>query len=317
MKYAYYPGCSLKGTAIDYHISTLALSERLGIQLTELEDWICCGASPIHQRNAVLTASVANFIFSLAEGMESQIAVLCAACYNNMRKAEEEIRKNPSMRTKVEKVSGTSFNPGIHTRHFLDILLNDYGLEKIQSKVCKPLTGLRVACYYGCLLSRPPSVAFDDPEEPTFMEKILEIAGARTVWWTHRLECCGASNAVPVTSSVLRLVNDILQSAEDAHADVIACACPMCQANLDMRQGAIQTASGRDRRIPIVYFTQLLGLSCGATGEEVMINKGLVNAEPVLKAKGILPGGQKVNVEILGEDPSKGQRKGAAEIRSQ
>ena len=98
---------------------------------------------------------------------------------------------------------------------------------------------------------------------------------------------------------------------------MIACACPMCQANLDMRQGAIQTASGRDRRIPIVYFTQLLGLSCGATGEEVLINKGLVNAEPVLKGKGILPGGQKVNVEILGEDPSKGQRKGAAEIRSQ
>ncbi len=253
-----------------------------------MEDWVCCGASPIHQRNPILASGVANLLMSLSEGIGNQIAVLCAACYHNMKRAEVEMREDAGKREEVEEVSGIPFNPEIQTRHLLDILEKDYTLAALKEKVTRPLEELRVACYYGCLLSRPPEIAFDDVEQPTVMERILEAAGAKTVSWSHQMECCGASHAVPVTDAVLRLVNDILQSARDAEADVIACACPLCQANLDMRQQGILKKYGVDHNIPAVYFTQLLGIACGAGGKEVGINKGMVSAEPVLREKNLL-----------------------------
>ena len=288
MKYAYYPGCSLKGTAIDYHISTLALAKHLGIELVEMEDWVCCGASPGHQRNPIFSTSVANLLLSLSEGISPQIAVLCAACYNNMKKAEEEMRKDGRLRNEVEQISGIKFNPDTRARHFLDILMNEYGLDQLKAKVVRPLNGLRAACYYGCLLTRPPIVAFDDHEQPVVMEKVLEAAGAEPVVWTHRLECCGASHAVPCTDIVLRLVNDILLSAKDAGAEIVVCACPLCQANLDLRQQGILSKFGLAHNMPVVYFTQLLAIACGASGEEVKIQKGMVDARPLLEVKGFI-----------------------------
>lgn len=278
----------MKGTAIDYHTSALALAERLGIELVEMEEWVCCGASPIHQRNPLLASGVANLLLSLSEGISPRIAVLCAACYHNMKKAEVEMREDGKKRNEVEALSGIRFNPEVRTRHFLDILDKDFGLNALKEKVVKPLNELRVACYYGCLLSRPPEIAFDDPEQPTIMERILEAAGAETVSWTHRMECCGASHAVPVTDAVLRLVNDILVSAREAGAEIVACACPLCQANLDMRQGGILAKLGIAHNLPAVYFTQLLGIACGADGKDVMIQKGMVSALPLLKAKNLL-----------------------------
>jgi len=288
MTYAYYPGCSLKGTAIDYHTSALVLAERLGIELKEMEDWVCCGASPIHQRNPILASGVANLLLSLSEGISRQVAVLCAACYHNMKKAEVEMRENGKKRNEVEELTGIRFDPEVRTRHFLDILDKDFGLNALKEKVVRPLSGLRVACYYGCLLSRPPEIAFDDPEQPTIMERVLEGAGAETVCWTHRMECCGASHAVPLTDAVLRLVNDILLSARQAGAEIVACACPLCHANLDMRQDGILAKLGNAHNLPAVYFTQLLGLACGATGKELMIGKGFVSAVPVLRQKNLL-----------------------------
>jgi heterodisulfide reductase subunit B len=266
----------------------MVLAERLGIELTEMEDWVCCGASPIHQRNPVLASGVANLLLSLSEGISSDVAVLCAACYHNMKKAEVEMREDGKKRNEVEELSGIPFNPDVRTRHFLEILEKDFGLTALKEKVVKPLSELRVACYYGCLLSRPPEIAFDDPEQPMIMERVLEAAGAETVSWTHRLECCGASHAVPLTDAVLRLVNDILLSAKAAGADLVACACPLCQANLDMRQDGIRAKLGVEHNLPAVYFTQLLGIACGATGKEVMIQKGFVNAVSLLKEKSLL-----------------------------
>ena len=288
MKYAYYPGCSLKGTAIDYHTSAMALAGRLGIELVEMEDWVCCGASPIHQRNPMMAAGVANLLLSLSAEISPRIAVLCAACYHNMKKAEVEMRQDKKKRHDVERISGIPFNPEVRTTHFLEILEKDLGLEALKGKVSRPLSELKVACYYGCLLSRPPEIAFDDPEQPTVMERVLEAAGAQTVSWSHRMECCGASHAVPLTSAVLRLVNDVLLSARDAGAEIVACACPLCQANLDMRQAGIFKEFGIAHNIPVVYFTQLLGLACGASGSDVQIDKGMVSAEPLLRFKNLL-----------------------------
>ena len=288
MKYAYYPGCSLKGTAIDFHASTLALAKRLGIELQEMDDWVCCGASAIHQRNPMMAAGVANLLLSLSEEISPKIAVLCAACYHNIKKAEVEMRHDPKKRSEVEEITGIKFNPEVETRHLLEILDKDVGLETLKGKVTKPLSDLKVACYYGCLLSRPPEIAIDDPEQPDIMERILQAAGAETVSWSHRLECCGASHAVALTDAVVRLVNDILLSARDAGADLVACACPLCQANLDLRQDGILKKYGTEHKMPAVYFTQLLGIACGASGKEVQISKGFVDAAPVLKSKNLL-----------------------------
>lgn len=288
MRYAYYPGCSLKGTAIDYHDSTMALAKCLGIDLVEMEEWVCCGASPIHQRNPMMASGIANLLLSLSEGISSDIAVLCAACYHNMKKAEVEMREDGQKRNEVEEISGIRFNPEVHTRHFLEILEKDYSFEALKAKVTKPLNELKVACYYGCLLSRPPEIAFDDPEQPTIMERVLEAAGAETVSWSHQTECCGASHAVPLTDAVLRLVNDILTSARDAGAEVIACACPLCQMNLDVRQDGILKKYGVSHNLPAMYFTQLLGIACGATGKDVGIKKGVVSAAPLLQFKDLL-----------------------------
>ena len=288
MTYAYYPGCSLKAGAIDYHTSTMALAKRLGVELQEMPDWVCCGASAIHQRNPIMAAGVANLLLSLAENISPQIAVLCAACYHNMKKAEVEMRHDAKKRADIEAVSEIPFNPEVNTRHFLEILNQDVGLKTLQEKVTKPLKDLRVACYYGCLLTRPPEIAIDDVEQPTIMEDLLKAAGAEPVPWSHRQECCGASNVFSVGKAVVRLVNDVLESARQAEADVVVSACPLCQMNLDAKQSAIKAKHGTDHNIPVVYFTQLLGLACGASGKDVMINKGFVDAQPVLRSKGLL-----------------------------
>jgi len=235
-----------------------------------------------------MASGVANLLLSLSEEISPRIAVLCAACYHNMKKAEVEMREDKAKRNLVEQISEIKFNPEVRTQHFLEILEKDLGLDALKEKVSKPLTDLKVACYYGCLLSRPPEIAFDDAEQPTIMERVLEAAGAETVSWSHRMECCGASHAIPVTDAVLRLVNDILRSAKDAGAELIACACPLCQANLDLRQAGIARAFGIEHNIPAVYFTQLLGIACGASGKDVQISKGMVNAEPLLQFKNLL-----------------------------
>ena len=141
MKYAYYPGCSLKGTAIDYHDSAMALAKKLEIELVEMPEWVCCGASPIHQRNPILAAGVANLIRSLSSGISSEIAVLCAACYHNLKKAEVELNEDKKKRKEVEEVSGIPFDPKIRTRHLLEVLDKDYTLEALKAKVTKPLSG--------------------------------------------------------------------------------------------------------------------------------------------------------------------------------
>ena len=166
---------------------------------------------------------------------------------------------------------------------------NFAALNALKEKVVKPLSELRVACYYGCLLSRPAEIAFDDPEQPMIMERVLEAAGAETVSWSHRLECCGASHAVPLTDAVLRLVNDVLASARDAGADIIACACPLCQANLDMRQEGIRAKLGVAHNLPAVYFTQLLGIACGAA-IFVVERRTWIDGRAITRARLVHPG---------------------------
>jgi heterodisulfide reductase subunit B2 len=283
MKYAYYPGCSLHATSIEYDISTKAVAQALGIELEEIADWVCCGASSGHETSELLALALPAKNLLQAQKQNLDVMVCCAACYGRFRVANHEIKKG-TRRAQVEEVVGQPYDGGVQVRHFLDILVNEYGLDDIGKAVTKKLADLKVASYYGCLLVRPPEVvAFDDPENPSLMDKLAATLGAQPVDWSYKTECCGASLSLTRTDVVLRLAGDILQSAKDAGADCLMVACPLCQSNLDLRQSQINKRYKTDFHLPVVYFTQLLGLGLGIPPQQLGLDKLIVSPAKVLE----------------------------------
>ena len=285
MRYTFFPGCSLEGTAKDFHRSTLAVAAKLGLELAELQDWICCGSTAAHSSDPLLADALPAWNLRAAGG--EPVAVACAACYSRLKTANYHIAGDPGVRASVAEVTGADYDGQTPVRHVLEILGREMRHE-VAAAIRLPLTGLKVACYYGCLLSRPPEVTqFDDAENPTLMDKLLETAGATVVDWPHKTECCGASFSISDSSIVVELSDKILAMAQAAGVDCIATACPLCQLNLDMRQKDIETRYGRTYDLPIFYFTQLLGLAVGCSASEVSLESLVVDPEKLLQAKGL------------------------------
>jgi heterodisulfide reductase subunit B2 len=284
--YLYYPGCSAHGTAWDFGTSTLAVGRALGLEMPELKDWICCGSTPAHQTNPLLALALPAKNLAAAKG--HTVAVSCAACYSRLKTSNHEIATDPATRQRVAEVLGADYDGHTEVRHFLEILVRDLGLEKIAKAVTRPLKGLRVACYYGCLLARPPEVNhFDDPENPTLMDRVLQAAGATVVDFPHKTECCGAGYGITDVAIVTRLSERILAMAKSTGADCIATACPLCQMNLDLRQSQIE--QHRDERIglPVLFFTQLLGMALGLSPAALGIKALVVSPTQLLGNMGI------------------------------
>ena len=286
MSYVFFPGCSLDGTAKDFHRSTLAVAARLGLEIPELEDWICCGSTAAHNTDPLLADALPAKNLSAAGG--KTVAVACAACYSRLKAANHHIAGDAAVRAKVARVIGADYDGGTPVLHLLEILCRDIGRARIAEVITRPLAGLKVACYYGCLLVRPPEVTnFDDAENPTLMDQLMETAGATPIDWPHKTECCGASFSITDASIVLGLTNEILSMAQAAGADCIATACPLCQLNLDLRQRDVERKFGRRYNLPVFYFTQLLGLAMGCTTGELSLKSLVVEPRPLLEAKGI------------------------------
>ncbi len=285
MKYAYYPGCSLHSTAKEYDRSLRAVCEKVGIELEEVKNWICCGSSWAHPTSKLL--SLALPLKNLAEIEKSglrEVIVPCAACFSRFKIAQHEIDSEPQLAAAVEGIIEHKFGDGVKVYHPLDILSNNTGLSRLTELVKNNLSGLRVVCYYGCLLTRPPkSTEFDDCEYPQSMDRILEAVGVPTLDWSYKTDCCGASFALTRTEIVLKLSHDILEEAKSVGADVIAVACPMCQSNLDTRQEEIEEKYQSTYHLPILYFTQLMGLAFGIPAEELLLTSHLVDTEDVLE----------------------------------
>jgi heterodisulfide reductase subunit B2 len=281
VSYVFFPGCSLDGTAKDFHRSTLAVAGRLGLDLPELKDWTCCGSTAAHGTDPVLADALPARNLSLAR--DRTIAVACAACYNRLKTANHRIAQNPGVRTRIGAVLGHDYDGTTPVLHLLEILGRKIGLPEVASAIRRPLTGLKVACYYGCLLSRPAEVTeFDDPENPTLMDELMETAGAEALDWPHKTECCGASFSITDRSIVLQLTNEILAMAQASGADCVVTACPLCQLNLDLRQKDVETKFARRYNLPVFYFTQLLGLALGCSHGELKLGSLVVNPQPVL-----------------------------------
>lgn len=284
MRYAYYPGCSAESTARDMHQSTLAVAGALGIEMIELKGWTCCGATAGHQTDRILAASLPAANLVKVQDMGLECIVNCAACYNRMKVANHEISTDSVIRRSVCDAIGRDYDGSVKVRHFIEVLLEDVGLETIGNAVKHSLNGLKVACYYGCLLVRPPEVVeFDDPENPTSLDRLVTAIGGESIDWPYKVECCGGGLSLSRTDVVIELANSILGMAESAGADCIAVSCPMCQVNLDLRQQDIKKQTGKNYQMPVVYITQLLGLGLGISPAKLGFNKLMVSASGVLE----------------------------------
>lgn len=277
MKYLYYPGCSLEGTAREYDLSTQAFMQELGADLLEIKDWTCCGASAAEATSYLLSMALPACILAMAEKMNNvdEILVPCSACYLNLKKVEEKSRKDPALLDKINTIleeEKLHLRGQVRVRHLLDVVARDVGPKKIFTRLKNPLLDLKIAPYYGCQCLRPYSV-FDDPEAPTSMEPVIKAAGAKIHSWNMGGRCCGASHMTTKPDVALELVAAILKAARGA--DAIVTVCPMCQMNLEAYQKKISRMCKEDMSMTILYLPQLLGLALGLSEKDLRIDLNL------------------------------------------
>lgn len=288
MKYAYYPGCSLESGSAAYDMSVRAVIERLGFGLDELDDWNCCGATEYFSQNELVATSVIARNLALVDNQHDQLVAPCAACFLNLKKTDKLMAENPGIRGKVDQAlaaGGLSYEPGrVRVRHLLDVLYTDVGEAALKAKVVQPLTGLRVAPYYGCQIVRPLN-GFDNPEYPMKLDEMFTWLGAEVVDYPVKAHCCGGHMTQISEEHAFELIRRLLQSAADYRADLILCMCPMCQLNMDMYQGRVNSFFNTNFKLPIVYFTQMLGVALGIDLKKLGFGKELVAAEPVIRGK--------------------------------
>ncbi len=294
MSYTYYPGCSLEGTALEFDVSTRACMQALGAELIELEDWTCCGASAAEPQSYLLSMVLPARNLALAQQSARDILIPCSACYLNLKKVDEHIKRDDTLCERINEAlstEGLTYRPGhSRVRHILDVLSRDIGAQGIRKALRRSLSGLRVAPYYGCQILRPYK-DFDDPERPTSMEPLIEATGATTHAWDMGPRCCGAGLMTTKKEVALRAVTAILSAAKGA--DCIATVCPMCQMNLEAFQKKASALAGEDLTISVLYLPQLLGIALALEVEELGLHLNLaltdyfrakLSALPVIEA---------------------------------
>jgi heterodisulfide reductase subunit B len=300
MKYGYYPGCSLERNAAAYDVSAHAVARTLGFELDELDDWNCCGATEYIAINKLAAYSLvarnlalaqkqlhANGNGHLAADGRAQLIAPCSACFLNLRKADrylQEDAKLHSMTNEALAAGGLHYDPGaIYVRHLLEMIVNDVGYDEVKRHVTKPLNGLRVASYYGCLLVRPHlGGELSDAEYPTELESLMKALGAEVVDFPLKTHCCGGHMTQISAEVAYELIRRLLQNASEYHADVLVTICPMCQLNLDAYQTRVNQHFGTNFNLPILYFTQLMGLAFGLEPKTIGFGKEIVSAENAL-----------------------------------
>lgn len=292
MKLTYYPGCTLKANAKNFEDSALCSLRELGIEVQELGRWNCCGTVYSLATDDLIhhLAPIRNLIRT-KETNSDAVMTLCAMCYNTLKRANERVRKDPAGLEKIHKFMDEekiSYQGDVRVLHLLEILRDDIKLENIAKKVTKPLQGLKIACYYGCLLVRPKDIGLDDVENPTILEKLMAALGANPVDFPHKTECCGAYQTVDKPQTVARKTFQILTSAMERGAEAVVVACPLCAFNLDHRQKRTVQLYPEFKNLPIFYFTQMLAIALGCPEESLRLDLHDVDPKPVLKKKGLI-----------------------------
>jgi heterodisulfide reductase subunit B len=278
---SYYPGCSLHGTAREYDDSIRGVAKLLDIQLHELDDWTCCGASSAHCTDEELAIELAARNLAIAEKSDRPLMVPCVACYSRFKATEKEVKEH-------NKKIRFPYQGNVSIRYGLDFFCDEAILEEVKKKRLKSLSGLRVACYYGCLTVRPPKVTgIREYEHPQHMDRLMKCLGADPVPWSYKTDCCGASLVLTRTDIVRKLNERLLSMAMEAEADCLVTGCPMCQANLDTRQEELEKETGKKFHLPILYFTELMGLALGHRETRKWLNRHITDPVKMLSAKGL------------------------------
>jgi len=268
----------MEGTASSFETSLTAVFEKLGIEYDTLKDWNCCGATSAHalDHKLYMSLNLRNLALAQNQGYEEVFAP-CAACYHRLKSADLELSKNPDLAETLKSETGFGYRGTVKVRNVLDLLTNNVGLEHIEAAVKAPLSGMRIACYYGCLNTRiPRSDCFDDREYPMSMDRIVTALGGKVIDWSYKTECCGASLFMTAPAASAKLCGKILKDAEARDVNCIAVACPLCQNNLDAKQGEIRAEAGIPRAIPIVFITQLMGLAYGIDESRLQLASSIV-----------------------------------------
>jgi heterodisulfide reductase subunit B len=283
MQIGFYPGCSLEGSSREYSESVVALAKAFDIELTQIPDWNCCGATAAHNLNKMLSLSLPARIMALAEkaGMK-EVVIPCAACYNRLASTQYELHDNPELLKEVCKVMEMEFSATLSLLNPLQFI-EKFISPKINEKQKKSFHQ-KVACYYGCLLVRPNKVLhFDREEDPQVMDTIMKSIGAEAIDWAFKTECCGAGFSVSKTDTVARLSARIVSDALDRGAEAIIVACPMCHSNLDMRRKEIDKVLNHKTKIPVLYITQAIGLAVGIPDKELGISRHFIPVKTKLQ----------------------------------
>jgi heterodisulfide reductase subunit B len=285
MRYLYYPGCSLKSTGKAYEESLLQVFRALGVQVSELDDWNCCGATAymaVDENKAFALAArnlaLAEHENGAATGDRAQVVAPCAACYLVLMKTQRYLEKLPAVKRVVGgalREAGLDYQGTARVRHPLDVIVNDVTLARVAAQVTRPLGGYRVACYYGCQVVRPFAV-FDDMRNPQTLEQLMTALGAETIKWPLATRCCGGSLTGTVHEIGVEMSYNVLKEARRQGANVIATTCPLCQFNLESYQPEMRKQYRDEVRMPVVYFTQLMGLAFGIRAADLGMNKILV-----------------------------------------
>jgi heterodisulfide reductase subunit B len=277
MKLGFYPGCSLQGTSREYNESVKAIAPVFDIELTDIEDWNCCGATAAHSLNKELSLALPARILALAERQGlNEVVVPCASCYNRLVMTQHELAQNDDLKKKIIDAIGMPYEG---TTKILNVVqfINLYIKDKLAEKVTKPFD-YEVACYYGCLLVRPHKVMnFDRVEDPTLMDDLMTMIGSKPIDWAFKTECCGAGLSVSRTDIVAKLSGNIVKDAADRGAKAIIVACPMCHSNLDMRRPEINDYLKENVTIPVIYLTQAIGLAVGVDAQKLGLQRHFVN----------------------------------------
>jgi len=297
MRIAYYPGCTLKATAKSLESSALASAKALGIEMVEPEKWNCCGVVPSLTSDDLMRhiGPLRNLIhaqeMSKAGSVDGdpRILTLCAMCYNTLKSTNLRMRTKPDDLKTLNEFNylDENYDGKVEVLHYLE-LLRDIGWDKVAVKVRKPLTGLKIAPYYGCLLLRPKEIGIDDPEEPTIQNELLNALGAESITFPYATRCCGSYQTVPEKYSVAEMTYEIIAMARKYGAEALSTSCPLCAFNLDNRQKEVQEKHSHFKPMPVFYFTQLMALAFGADQKECGFELNYIEPMTLLKEKKLM-----------------------------
>ncbi len=278
MEYTYYPGCSLEASAKGYDESFRFVFQALGQKLVELEDWNCCGATYYMATKETISLVISARNLALAEPYGHDLVCPCSSCYTILYKTNHILKNNRIMKAKVDqalKKDDLKYDLGIKVRHPLEVLVNDVGLETIASKAKVSLAGMKIAQYYGCQIVRPDR-GLDDKENPQMMDSLFAALGAENVYFPMKVRCCGGMLMTTYPDVALELNKKILESARQNGANLVLTTCPLCQINLEAYQDKINKKFKTDLHLPILFFTQALGLALGGDPKELGIKRSLI-----------------------------------------